>query len=96
MQERREGRPQSDECKLERVVCDQCGARGMHLFGKKKKQPEASTSDTASAIAKMKEQKSLMEKKRELHEHKMNEVRGSDKAGQCRNAVRDVRGDDRS
>jgi len=45
----------------------------MHLFGKKKKQPEASTSDTASAIAKMKEQKSLMEKKRELHEHKMNE-----------------------
>ena len=40
----------------------------MHLFGKKKKQPEASTSDTASAIAKMKEQKSLMEKKRELHE----------------------------
>ena len=68
----------------------------MHLFGKKKKQPEASSSDTASAIAKMKEQKSLMEKKRELHEHKMNEVRGSDKAGQCRNAVRDVPGDDRN
>ena len=53
---------------MERVVCDQCGAGRMHLFGKKKKQPEASTSDTASAIAKMKEQKSLMEKKRELHE----------------------------
>ena len=51
---------------MERVVCDQCGAGRMHLFGKKKKQPEAS--DSASAIAKMKEQKSLMEKKRELHE----------------------------
>merc|ERR1711970_1694181 len=62
---RRECRPQSDECKLERVV-SLCGR--MHLFGKKKKQPEASTSDTASTIAKMKEQKSLMEKKRELHE----------------------------
>ena len=53
MHKRRECRPQSDECKLERVVCDQCGAGRMHLFGRKKKQP--STSDTASAIAELHE-----------------------------------------
>ena len=37
MHKRRECRPQSDECKFERVVCDQCGAGRMHLFGKKNK-----------------------------------------------------------